>query len=659
VLAGETGCDAEVTDMDRLEADISAGGVNGRSRLVVYALPDVSGRVDEDPLVALEALRPHADRLVVVTTGDLDVGSRERLCATADDLIHYTRRGFSRSLYGHAVDASARHMAASEIVLTGASWFAPREVSENTLAGVFDEMATSSADVWELVEQTGSLVRDFGPQGFPLREEPYLWLALRGAGIRSSFWSAADPSPAAARASAIGLSTGALFSVSQTASPDPVLLQVPWLLSQGLPVLPKRPFVQYPPFLEQHAVIGKEILAVAAATGFDTDRILAALTRSVPAKALNTNLGLLDVIPSRNDAPASASARGRSARTAPRILVVMHVTDMASGTDALRRLLLLPEGFDLLITTTDGSRAARLARLVEDILAGHVGSREVRVAPVNRGRDMSALFIASRDVLLAGEHDLLLRLYCRPMGSKTRVVRHYFRRYQFENLLASRDHVARVLRMFEEEPGLGMVFPPMIHIGFQTLGRGWGEFRDGAVRLARRLGVRVPLDVVSPLAPFGGMFFARPGAIEPLARVRWTYREYEGSSDPGMGDLARVQVRMLTTVAAANGYHARTVLTPEHAAISHTSLEFKADEISSTTRGYPVDRIQLLHRAGPTGRGGVVGLSRMYLRLNHPLLASVVLPAMAAAERGFMLLRDRRARWRVALSRFNRKGASR
>ncbi len=640
--------------MDRPEADISAGGVNRGSRLVVYALPDVSGRVDEDPLVALEALRPHAGRLVVVTTGDLDVGSRERLYAIADDVIHYTRRGFSRSLYRYAVDASARHMAASEIVLTGASWFAPREVSESTLAGVFDEMATSSADVWELVQQAGSLVRDFGPQGFPLREEPYLWLALRGAGIRASFWSAADLSPAAARASATGLSTGALFSVSQTATPDPLLLQVPWLLSQGLPILPRRPFVQYPPFLEQHAVIGKEILAVAAATGFDADRILAALTRSVPAKALNTNLGLLDVISSHDDAPASTPAR-----PAPRILVVMHVTDMASGTDALRRLLLLPGGFDLLITTTDGSRAARLARLVEDILAGHVGSREVRVAPVNRGRDMSALFIASRDALLAGEHDLLLRLYCRPMASKTRVVRHYFRRYQFENLLASREHVARVLRMFDEEPGLGMVFPPMIHIGFQTLGRGWGEFRDGAVRLAHRLGVRVPLDVVSPLAPFGGMFFARPGAIEPLARVRWTYREYESSSDRGIGDLARVQIRMLTTVAAANGYHARTVLTPEHAAISHTSLEFKADEISSTTRGYPVDRIQLLHRAGPTGRGGVVGLSRMYLRLNHPLLASVVLPGMAVAERGFMLLRDRRARWRVALSRFNRKGASR
>lgn len=627
--------------MHRPETDESARAEGSAGRLIVYALPDVRRRIDDVVTVALRALRPHAERLVVLTTGLLDEASRIDLLALADAVEHHEDRAFSRALYRGPVETAGAMSALRETVLTGASWFGPRVEGAAGLAPVVEAMTSSSAEVWELVEQTESLVRDFTRQGFPLREEPYLWLALRGDAIPARFWSAADASAVGPRAAAAGHTTDALYTAARIGTSDPALLSVPRLLAAGIPVLPRRPFVQYPPFLERHAVIGRDILAAAAAAGFDVVPVLAALARTMPPKALNVNLGLLDVIP---DHPP----RVPESATPPRVLVLVHVTDLDAGAEAFRRLAFLPPGFDIVVTTSDGARATALERMVEEQVGDRAARREVRVSPANRGRDMSALFIASRDLLLRGEHDLILRLRCRPMSSRTRVVRHYFRRYQFENLLASEAHVARILERFRQEPGLGLVFPPMIHIGFQTLGRGWGPLRDRALKLARTIGVDVPLDVVSPLAPYGGMFFARPEAIEPLARVGWSYRQYAGTSGRRHGDLATLQERMLTAVAGQGGFHARTVLTPEHAAISHTALEFKADEIAATTRGYPVDRIELLHRAGATGRGGVVGLSRMYLRLNHPRISRVILPLMAVAEFGFLAVKTGVSRLRTA-----------
>ena len=68
--------------------------------------------------------------------------------------------------------------------------------------------------------------------------------------------------------------------------------------------------------------------------------------------------------------------------------------------------------------------------------------------------------------------------------------------------------------------------------------------------------------------------------------------------------------RVVPLAAGEVGFHTRTVLTTEHAAISHASLEYKVDQLSSTTPGYPVEQIQYFHRAGWMGAGGAVAMTR-------------------------------------------------
>jgi rhamnosyltransferase len=196
-----------------------------------------------------------------------------------------------------------------------------------------------------------------------------------------------------------------------------------------------------------------------------------------------------------------------------------------------------------------------------------------------------------------------------------------------------------VLALFQKEPGLGVVFPPMVHIGFGTMGRAWASCREAVGDWCKKLGIHVPLDDASPLAPYGGMFIARREALSMLSEHPWTQSDYRRGDTRSSPDMARVQERLIAYAAGERGYHCRTVLNLEHAAISHTALEEKVDQMFSTTPGYPVEQIQFLHRAGWAGYGGPVSLFRMYLHMNHPGVSRASEPFFRLAYRALSRVR--------------------
>src|SRR3546814_9905620 len=124
----------------------------------------------------------------------------------------------------------------------------------------------------------------------------------------------------------------------------------------------------------------------------------------------------------------------------------------------------------------------------------NIRSIEVRVTPASHGRDMSDLFVGCRDVLLDGSHDLLVKVHARAMPRKTLNAARYFQRYQLDNLLNAAGYVRNVIALFEREPGLGLVFPPMMHIGYGTMGRAWAGLERAVGRVVHDLGLTVPLD---------------------------------------------------------------------------------------------------------------------------------------------------------------------
>lgn len=614
-------------------------------RCIVYAVEsssdDVAGYVGH----ALTSLREHAARIVVIVPHVMGERARATLSELSDEVVLSAREVFSPATYGEVLDAiSGARDPFDEIVLTGDGWLGP--VSD--LGSVLRRMQSTDCHFWQMSPLSPHAPEEFPEEGFPALTTPWLWTAVRaplfGAAAWRAYWEQEPQSTGTERERGFFAYFGERGYVGAHAFPpetlphaDPAIFVPDTLIAEGCPLVARTSFRLYPPYLDRHAVIGRRTAAAIERTGFPMPLVWGGLVRIVPPKTLNANAGMLEVLPS---SPVSGT-------TTLSIVAIAHISDVDSADDVLDHVDHLPVGYDLVLTTLNGLDAARLQRLVESRASERLRRLEVRVTPTGRGRDMSDFFVGCRDVILGGEYDLVVKVHARKASFKTVNALRYFRRYQLDNLLDSEGYVERVLNLFRREPGLGVVFPPMMHIGYATMGRGWAGLRERAEILCRDLGITVPLDVSSPLAPFGGMWIARPEALRPLSERRWTYRDYERGR--GSERLAHLQERLVPAAAAQRGYHCRTVLTAEHASISHSALEYKVDQLLSTTRGWPVEQIRILHRAGWTGYGGVVALSRMYLRVNHPRAARALTPAYRVGLRVFPVVSaGRRVAGRVA-----------
>lgn len=616
-------------------------------RTIVYVVDDRRGEVPQYVVTALHALRAWSSHLVVVVRGGTADEHVARLRPIADDIIaHDGAMGFEA--YRHALrvlDAGAR--SADEVVLTGSSWYGP----VRALEPVMQRMATATCHVWEMTDNVDGEPDTFPEEGFPALERSWLWVAVRRPVLDSDAWRglwAGHPSSernAVLALAAAGAERASGFPARDYPRGDPRLFAPDLLMEDGFPFLSRTMFEQYPPLLDRHAVLGREVLRTAIAEGYPLGTIMEDLVRNVPPKALNTIAGMLEVL--SDDRVAYDPARPF------RIAVIAYVPDAAFVPELRVRLRSVPDGYDLYVTTGDGGRARAIENLVAEWDDAAFRRFETRVSWVRRGRDKAALFIACRDIILGDDYDLLIVVHGRVSSRKTQNMRHYSRRYALDNLLNTRGYTENLLGMFQREPTLGLVFPPMIHVGNAIMGRGWGVYRAVALELCERLGVRVPLDRVTPLAPFGGTWVGRPEAVRPLAQTKWSDNDYGKVGRRKYVELGRVQERLIPLVGAELGYHSRTVLTHEHAAISHTALEYKADQMFSTTRGYPFEQIRFLHRLGFTGHGGVVALSRMYIRNNHPRIAAATQPLYRIAYRAYAILGRARS---VVRRAFDREG---
>ncbi|RWR13127.1 hypothetical protein D8Y23_16555 [Microbacterium enclense] len=423
-----------------------------------------------------------------------------------------------------------------------------------------------------------------------------------------------------------GFRPAVAFASDDYPTDHPALFNPTLLMDDGCPLLKRRPFFHWPPFLDRHAVIGRSIIENVEAHGYPVALILDNLARTVPAKVINTNLAMLNILP-RTVAVASDDP------AALRVLVIIHATAAASAADLIARLAWFPTPVDVIVTTSDASIVAELGALL-DAQGARVGAREVRVVPSSNGRDMSAFLIGCRAELESGRYDVFVKLHDRVPTRRGRTVVDYFRRYFVDNLVGSPQYIANVLALFSKEPGLGIVLPPPIQTGYAITGEGWSWYRGRGHDVAEDLGIRVPLDGVTPLAPLGGMWMGRPEGLRPLLSKSWTYDDFRDTSFKRVPDIRRVLERLVTAAAGEEGLHARTVLTPEHAGLTHLAIEYKIDQLAVNLPGYPVEQIQFLHRAGWWGIGGAVAFFRMYMKTNHPNVVRRVDPVMHPLGRG-------------------------
>lgn len=591
-------------------------------RLVVYVVWDRRGGVDDYIPYALQGMRADAAHILVVVNGSLSAEGRAKLEPVADDILVRSNEGFDiwahKAALEHLGDAVAEY---DEIIFTNDTWFGP----VRPYAPVLQRMAERPTHFWGMTDHAREEPNPFTGKGVLHYHLQSFWVAVRRSMFLSDawrdYWRDLPEMPtyfdAVLAHEAVfthyfatrGFSHDVAFPSAEYPTDHPALFNPDLLLADGCPVIKRRPFFHYPPFLDRHAVIGRELVARLEGYGYPMPLFWQNLARNVEPKVLNADAGMLEVLPGVDLSYDPAQPL--------RTVAILHIFYVEMTGEMLDRVDTLPGPYDLVVTTTDTDRADRIRSIISERGAPR-GSIEVRVVDSNDGRDQSAFLVGCRDVVVDGGYDLVVKLHSKKTPQDGFNIGRHFKEQQFRNLLDSPGHTANLVALFQREPGLGLVYPPMIHIGYPTLGRAWWANKDGVAALCDRLGIRVPLDDVSPLAPYGSMFIGRPEALRLLLTEPWSYEQFGGSETYADGGLAHVLERMPSYAAGELGYHTRTVATPEYMSISHTALEYKLDQLTATLPGDTVDAIHYLRGAGNVGDGRLIDFARMWFRLHHP-----------------------------------------
>lgn len=604
-------------------------------RLLIYVVYDRRGEVEEYIAYALKSLREHVDKILVVVNGKLTDQGRSRLEALVDEVLVRENRGFDIWGYKAGLDAVGEDIAAyDEVVLANDTWYGP----VRPFAPVFEEMDSSALHFWGMTDHVRVEPNPFTGTDYLAYHLQSYWLAVRKAMFLSDEWIAYwrdltvmdSYSDAVVKHEAVftEIFTGFGF-VGEVAFPtltdrieNHAVLYAEHLVEAGCPTLKRRTFFQWPPYLDHLGVVARWALEAAERHGYPMGLIWTDLARNVAPHTLNADAALLNVLSSE----VSDYDQDHPMRTA----VVAHIFYEDMLEEILERVEMLPGDFDLIVTTPGEEKA----RLIRDALAQRParGAVDVRALESNAGRDQGAFLVGCRDIVFDGRYDLIVKVHSKRSPQDASNAAEHFKDHQFRNLLDSADYVANVVGLFQREPQLGMAYPPMVHIGYGTIGHAWWANRPAFVEMCARLDISVPIDESSPLAPFGSMYFARPEALRPLFRADWDFEDFGGAEAYVDGGLAHVLERMPSYAAGEVGYYTRTIANAEYAAVSHGVLDYDLDQFTSTMPDSTMHQIQFLQRLGPLGAGKLEDFAYVVAR-RRPQLAGAVQRAFALARR--------------------------
>ncbi len=234
----------------------------------------------------------------------------------------------------------------------------------------------------------------------------------------------------------------------------------------------------------------------------------------------------------------------------------------------------IPCGFDVFVTTANAESRDQIDLFLKERGVSDE-ARQVVVVAQNRGRDMSSLFISFRDVVLSGKYAVALRLHSKRTPQVSRQVGENFKSYLFENLVGSRGYVANILDRFEQEPDIGMIMPPVVHVGFGTLGHSWFNNFAPMAALAAKMDIKVNYDADTPLAPLGTMYWFRTDALHKMFAWPWAWEDYNPEPRHIDGGLAHVQERLICYACVDRGYRVVMAMTPAQAGRNYAKLEYK------------------------------------------------------------------------------------
>lgn len=507
-------------------------------RYAVYVFYDRDKHADEYNFYLLEELKKEVDHLLVICNGGVTSEGRARFEKIADEVLERENQGFDITAYKIGIERMGYEKLSEydEVLVLNSTFFGPfypfREV--------FETMDQKDLDFWGMTTFHEVPFDPFGTIKYghiPTHIQSF-FMVFRKSLIQSadfqSYW--ANMPQIHSYEEAIGFheaiftkefaDKGYRWAVYCDSSDlvgftyDPLRDFPRYMIEEKrCPLLKRRSFFhEYGEAFSRSGGEGaKEALEyIEQHLPYDTDMIWDNLLRLENQADLKKRMHWNFVVSSR--------IQKKKKKPLPSIALVLHIYYEELADFCRRYAENMPDGTDVYVTVPNKEKLAVVRKAFENF----PHRLEFRIVG-NLGRDVAPFLVGCKDLI--ERYDLICKVHDKKVYQvKPMSLGESWAYKCFENLLRNRTFVENIIAVFEENPRLGMLTPPVPNHGpyYPTTGKGeWGENFAVAKQLADTLGLTVNLDPrKEPVAPLGSMFWVRTDALKCLFAHDWQYEEF-------------------------------------------------------------------------------------------------------------------------------------
>ncbi len=184
----------------------------------------------------------------------------------------------------------------------------------------------------------------------------------------------------------------------------------------------------------------------------------------------------------------------------------------------------------------------------------------------NRGRDISALLVAFREIAL--EYDYICFLHDKKAHHEylEKDVNIWIDNL-WGNTIGTSCYIQNVLNVFQDNQEIGVLVPPEPVGEYMEAwyGDAWAENFSNTRKLAEELGLECDLDEEKCPITIGTVFWARVRSLDKLFRKQWAYGDFPSEPMPADGTISHAIERIFAYVAQDAGYKTGTIMSNAYA----------------------------------------------------------------------------------------------
>lgn len=555
-------------------------------RLIAYFIYDKQGIVDDYIIYMLRALKENSSEIAVVVNGKLTPESRTKLTDITPTVIVRENKGLDVWAYKTVLDYYGwdKLVTYDEVIMMNFTIMGP----VYPLQEMFESMSARDIDFWGITmyhkyekgDPFGTIECGYIPDHIQSH-----FIAVRTPMLKSiefqSYWNnmqeikdyrdavGCHEAMFTKRFSEKGFKWDVYADMGDGYNNHPILCATREMLEEKrCPIFKRRSFMQdYSNIL--HDTVGQEAIEayefIDKHTDYDVNLIWDNILRLENQADIKKNMQLNYILDTKHGVDISDVLKKK------KIALVLHFYFEDLADYCLHYAQSMPKEADIYVTV--GSEKKK--KIIEETFS--VLENKVTVIMIeNRGRDVSALLVGTKDFIM--DYDYVCFMHDKKVTQLSpQTIGAGFSYKCFENLLPTKEFVQNVINTLEENPRAGLLTPPPPNHGdyYITLGLEWGMNYEVTMKLAKKLGLTVPIDEKKePIAPLGTMFWFRPKAMKLLFDQDWEYKDFPPEPNEIDGTLLHAVERIYSYVVQQEGYYPAWIFSDKGAQIEVTNLNY-------------------------------------------------------------------------------------